>query len=101
MERMGGQVNEKEKRRMSPKNRGHKGGRNSTSRSEDSNVSSEGVSTLYRVNACDNAALVLLHYCALASVQCFIGKLLLHFVLFSGTFHALLLNNECKVMEDT
>lgn len=48
MERMGGQVNEKEKRRMSPKNRGHKGGRNSTSRSEDSYVvSSEGVSILY------------------------------------------------------
>lgn len=53
MERMGGQVNEKEKRRMSPENRGQKGGRNSTSRSEDSYVvSSEGVFILYRVNAC-------------------------------------------------
>lgn len=31
-------------------------------------------SILYRVNACDNAALVLLHYCALASVKCFIGE---------------------------
>lgn len=36
MERMGVQVNEKEKRRMNTKNRGQKGGRNSTSRSEDS-----------------------------------------------------------------
>lgn len=43
-------------------------------------------SMFYRVNACDNAALVLLHYCALALVECFNGKLLLHFVSFSGTF---------------
>lgn len=49
-------------------------------------VSSKGVSILYRVNACDNDALVLLHYCALASVKCFIGKLLLHFVSFSRIF---------------
>lgn len=58
-------------------------------------------SLYYTVNARDDAALVLLHYCALASVKCYIGKLLLHFVSFSGIFHELLLTNECKVMEDT
>lgn len=58
-------------------------------------------SLYYTVHACDNAALVLLHYCALASVKCHIGKLLLHFVSFSGTFHQLLLTNECIVTEDT